>query len=235
MEFCVEFSNLNIKVSSIYDYTYNFCKEYLSDKSPDFEVATTEEKISKEIEVSDFNPPRGYAESICIYREIAEKIPEFNRCVFHGAVVEYDGSGYIFTAPSGTGKTTHIMLWKKYLGEKCCVVNGDKPILNIEKNGVTAFATPYAGKEGMQNHSSAPVKGICLIKRGKENRIERVSAGKYLTEIIPQVYMPKSPAAAIKTLEMLDDLLKIVPLYVLYCDISEKAFKTSFEALTKGN
>ena len=233
--FKVEFAKLNIEVNCNYDYAERFCRNYLSEKPADFSVSVSQEDIEEKIASSPYNPKPGYAESICVYREIAKQLPFYNRMVFHGAVISYNNKGYLFTAPSGTGKTTHIMLWKKYLGEKCCVVNGDKPILNIEKNGVTAFATPYAGKEGMQNHSSAPVKGICLIKRGTENRIEKVSAGKYLTEIIPQVYMPKSPVAAIKTLEMLDDLLRIVPLYVLYCDISEKAFKTSFEALTKGN
>ena len=93
MEFCVEFSNLNIKVSSIYDYTYNFCKEYLSDKAPDFEVATTEEKISKEIEVSDFNPPRGYAESICVYREIAKQTVDLNLKKGKVAVVPFTFKG----------------------------------------------------------------------------------------------------------------------------------------------
>ena len=232
MDFCVNFSKLNIKVHSIYDYTYDFCSEYLSDGKPDFEVETNEEKIDAEINTVDFGPSRGYAESICIYREIAEKLPEFNRCVFHGAVIEYGGKGYLFTAPSGTGKTTHIRLWKKFLGDRASIVNGDKPILNIEKEGTFAYATPYAGKEKYQNHSSVKLNGICLIKRGETNRIERVSAGDYITELVPQIYMPYDALSAIKTLELLDNMLSSVPLYVLYCDISEQAFKTSFEIMT---
>ena len=231
MDFCVNFSNLNIKINSKYDYVYNFCKEYLSEDIPDFAVETTEEKIDKEIASVDFDPSRGYAECVCIYREIAERLPEFNRCVFHGAVLEYNKKGFLFTAPSGTGKTTHIRLWKKFLGDKVEIVNGDKPILHIEEDGVTAWATPYAGKEKYQNHSSVKLSGMCLIKRGKENRIERVNAGDYLIEIISQMYMPYEPAQSVKTLELLDNLLKSVPLYVLYCDISEEAFNTSYGAL----
>ncbi len=231
MEFSVNFSNLNIKINSKYDYVYNFCRDYLSEETPDFAVETTDEKIDNEIASVDFEPSRGYAESICIYREIAERLPEFNRCVFHGAVIEYNKKGFLFTAPSGTGKTTHIRLWKKFLGDSVEIVNGDKPILQIEEDGVTAWATPYAGKEKYQNHSSVKLSGMCLIKRGKENRIEKVNAGEHITEIISQIYMPYEPLQSIKTLELLDRLLKEVPLYVLHCDISEEAFKTSFGAL----
>ena len=232
MEFCVSFSKLNIGIKSEYQYTYDFCREYQCDEKPDFCVETTQEKIDAEIASVDFNPSRGYAESICIYREIAEKLPEYNRCVFHGAVIEYNNQGFLFTAPSGTGKTTHISLWKKFLGDKMSIVNGDKPILHIGKEGATAYATPYAGKEKLQNHSFTQLKGICLIKRGSENRIERVNGGDYLTEIVPQIYMPYDSLHALKTLGLLDNLLTAVPLYVLYCDISKEAFKTSFETLT---
>ncbi|MBR3738744.1 MAG: hypothetical protein IKN26_08410 [Eubacterium sp.] len=232
MEFCVDFAKLNIKINSKYDYTYNFCREFETKGKIDFEVETTDEKIDKEIENSEFNPPRDYAESICIYREIAEVLPSYNRCVFHGAVIEYNNKGFIFTAPSGTGKTTHISLWKKFLGDKMSIVNGDKPILHFENGEVFAYSTPYAGKERLQNHSSVKLSGICLIKRGKENKIQKVNAGDYLTEIVPQVYMPFEPLQAMKTLEHLDELLKDVPMYVLYCDISKEAFKTSFEELT---
>ena len=232
MDFCVSFSKLNIGIKAEYNYIYDFCKEYMCDEKPDFSVETTEEKIDAEIASVDFNPSRGYAECICIYREIAQKLPEYNRCVFHGAVIEYNNQGFIFTAPSGTGKTTHISLWHKYLGEKMSIVNGDKPIIHIENGEATAYATPYAGKEKLQNHSFTKLKGICLIKRGTENRIERVNGGDYLTEIVPQIFMPYEPAQALKTLELLDNLLASVPLYVLYCDISKQAFKTSFEALT---
>jgi len=229
--FKVEFAKLNIEVSCNYEYSKKYCRDYLTDADADFSVSVSEEDIDEEIRTSPYNPKPGYAESICVYREIAKRLPYYNRMVFHGAVVSYNGKGYIFTAPSGTGKTTHITLWKKYI-DGVDIVNGDKPILRIENGTAEAFATCYAGKEGFENHGSAVIKGICLIRRGTENKIERVSPGTILSEIMNQLYMPYEAEAVLKTLELLDVLLKAVPVYVLECDISEEAVKTSFEALT---
>ena len=253
MTFTVNFSDLNIEINTEFNYTYKFCRDYLSDSKADFSVSPSSEEIDAEIEVSDFNPSRGYAESICVYRKIADMLPFYNRMVFHGAVISYDNNGYIFTAPSGTGKTTHISLWQKYLNG-VEIVNGDKPILRIENGKVTAYSTPYAGKEGYQNHSSIEIKGICIIHRlpsspsprGEggplavdevENEtpkpnIRRVKTSEFLTEMLAQMYMPPEQEATVKTLDMLDTLVRSIPVYILECDISEEAVKTSFEALT---
>lgn len=230
--FIINIANLNIGVTSIYDYSKKFCAEFLTDAEPDFSVSTTEEKIDREIEISEFNPKRPYAESICLYREIAEIIPNYDRVVFHGASIEYEGNGYIFTAVSGTGKSTHIKLWQEFLGnDKVQIVNGDKPILHITDCGTTVYSTPYAGKEGWQNHSSAPLKAICVLRRGTENRIVKAKPSEVLTDVFKQVYRPYNAQSAVKTLELVDKLLA-VPVFILECDISEQAVKVSFEALT---
>ena len=229
--FKVEFAKLNIDVNTNYEYTMRFCKRYLTEGESDFSVSVREEEIDEEIAVSPYNPKRGYAESICVYREIAKQLPLFNRMVFHGAVISYNDKGYLFTAPSGTGKTTHIMLWKKFI-ENVEIVNGDKPILHIENNTVEAYATPYCGKEGYQNGSSVKLSALCLIRRGEVNRIKKVKPSEILSEIMNQLFMPYEAEAVVKTLDLLDSLFKNVPAYVLECDMSEEAVKTSFEALT---
>ncbi len=231
INFQINFANLNIEVTCNYGFTMKFCEDYLSEGEADFSVLVTERDIDEEISVSEFNPSRGYAESICVYREIAKKLPFFDKVVFHGAVISYGGRGYLFTAPSGTGKTTHISLWQKYL-DGVDIVNGDKPILSLENGYVTAYATPYAGKEGYQNHGEIMLSGICIIHRGEENRIRRVEAGEVVTELLHQIYLPREAETVGKTLDFLDTLLKCVPVYILECDMSEEAVKTSFEAMT---
>lgn len=229
--FQVEMAGLVIEVNCRYDFTERYCRDYLTDRKADFSVLVNEEEIEQEIAVSPYSPQPAYAESICVYRAIANQLPLYNRTVFHGAVISYGGDGYLFTAPSGTGKTTHIRLWQQYV-DGVEIVNGDKPILYVENGTVEAFATPYAGKERYQNHGSILLKGICLLHRGEKNTIRRVTTGEVLSEIVKQIYLPKEQEAVIKTLELLNVLMTYLPVYLLECDISEEAVKTSFEALT---
>ncbi|MCD7733035.1 MAG: hypothetical protein LUH56_06300 [Oscillospiraceae bacterium] len=153
--------------------------------------------------------------------------------MLHGACISYKNRAYLFTAPSGTGKSTHIGLWQRYLGDNVTIINGDKPIFYIRESGsVRAFGTPWCGKEGWNRNESANLAGICFIKRGTENRIFRVEPDKSASLLLRQMFLPKEPAAAALTLGLLDRIVSAIPIYLLECDISEDAVRTSFEALT---
>lgn len=231
-QFTIRLADKNIKICSNHAYCCKKCRDYFTETdSIDITAETTEAEITEtkgELE----GLSAGYAEHLCIYRSIAEQLPAQNRLVFHGAVITFQEEGYLFTAPSGTGKTTHIRLWKKYLGQAVDIVNGDKPILSVEKDNVRAHGTPWAGKENWQKNRSAVIKGICFIRQSKENRIRRIHPAEYLVPLMGQVYLPKDEKAAGYTLELLDDMVGRVPLYLLECDMSREAVKTSFEELT---
>lgn len=133
-----------------------------------------------------------YLETLAVFRHIAEYAPLHQRCVFHGATIEVDGRAYIFTAPSGTGKTTHIRMWRQVFGERVNIINGDKPMLRIVNaktpgadasgtsgagtgttgtggTSILAYGTPWCGKEGWQRNTHAPVAGICVVTRAVPN------------------------------------------------------------------
>lgn len=208
-----------------------FGREYRTDGLPDITVAVSPEEIRREQAMTVPPASAPYAESICLYRAIAEKLPAYDRLVFHGAAVAVDGQAYLFAAPSGTGKTTHIRLWQQRLGDAVTVINGDKPILHIREDGVTVYGSPWAGKERWQTNSAAPLKAICLLEQGPDNRIKRVPAGEHLLRLLRQLYRPVEPDAAAKTLLLLDRLADI-PLYHLTCTISEEAARLSFETMS---
>ncbi len=230
--FDMRLARLNINVKYDYDYLPQFCRDYIceSTEKTDIFAETTEEKIAAEHQ-NGVHAPLHSCESLCIYREIAEQLPLFSCFVFHGAAISYKDKAYVFTAPSGTGKTTHISLWEKHIGDSVGIINGDKPIFHIGET-TTVYGTPWAGKENLQKNTSATLGGICIIKRGLKNKITKLEPFMVLPYIMNQVYMPQNRAAMDATIKLIDRLITTVPVYLLECDISEDAVKTSFTALT---
>ena len=233
MKFIVGLADKYIEINSVYDELKNFFKDYLvTDVTPDFSVSLNQEDISAEQEVTSenqFSPT--YLETLALLRKLAEILPSHNRILMHGASISYNEHAYLFTAPSGTGKSTHIRLWKKYLGDDVKIVNGDKPFISLEDEPVI-YGSPWAGKENWHRNCKMPLKGICFVQRGTTNSIRRIEASDCLSLLFKQVYLPADTLAAGLTLELVDMLIKKVPLYVLTCDMSEDAVRCSFEALT---
>ena len=230
-EFTITLGDIPVGIHCRYPFVRNFCAAYITDDTPILQAEATEQEIQAEQAAVEFPVTPAYAESLCIYRRIAEQIPLLDSVVFHGASNSFGGKAYLFTAPSGTGKTTHIRLWREYLGEKVDIVNGDKPILSFRGTQVLVCGTPYAGKEGWNRNISLPLGGICLLEQAKENRIRALDPGERVTPLLRQMYRPVNGAAMAKTLDLLDRLCQ-VPAFLLECDISEDAVKKSFAALT---
>ena len=233
MKFIVGLADEYIEINSVYDELKNFFKDYLvNDVTPDFSVSLSKEDILAEQEATSenqFSP--AYLETLALLRKLAEILPSHNRILMHGASISYNEHAYLFTAPSGTGKSTHIRLWKKYLGDDVKIVNGDKPFISLE-NEPMIYGSPWAGKENWHRNCKKPLKGICFVQRGTTNSIRRIEASDCLSLLFKQVYLPADTLAAGLTLELVDMLIKKVPLYVLTCDMSEDAVRCSFEALT---
>ena len=141
----------------------------------------------------------------------------------------------MFSAPSGTGKSTHAGLWIQYLGDAGAkVLNGDKPFLHVPQEGdVVAYGCPWTGKEGWGYNGSAPLAGICILHQAPTCSIERLDPAGAVELIMRQCYVPReSPAGTLAVLGCVDRLLTRVPVWSMGCDISEDAVRTSFEALT---
>ena len=223
-------SNLKVNINHSYDFMPSFCKKYVADfTEADICAVADETAVLKEKEMVP-GADIAVCESLCIYRAIAEQLPHFDRFVFHGAAIEYGGEAYLFTAPSGTGKTTHINLWRKNLGEQVGIINGDKPIIHVADKPIV-YGTPWAGKEGLHQNVSAPLKAICILKQSKANNIVRLSTKEAVHHLMKQVYLPQNAISLSQTLYLLGAMIEKTPVYLLECDISNEAFETSFNTM----
>ncbi len=231
-----DIAELRIDIRNKLKYTDKFCEKYLSPdqtSQTDMVIEVTDEEFKAEKgNSSEFSD--GYIENLCIYRKICNRAPEFDRFLFHCSVVEHGGNAYAFSGKSGAGKSTHSKLWLKYLPE-AKILNGDKPIIGYKNGEFFVYGTPWQGKEGFGYNGKAKLKSVCFIRQAKFNKISPIAEGEFADAIFSQTLMPPTADGALKTLELLDKLVKTVPAFVLDCDISKDAFDTAFEGLTRGN
>jgi hypothetical protein len=230
-----------IEISSMYDDVHALCKDYLYSGTPDFCVSTSQEDIAEERKKSaeehryeglpDYDYPDGYLETLAVYRKIADKMTEFDTLLFHGSVIAVDGVGYLFTAKSGTGKSTHTRLWRELFGERAITVNDDKPLIKIGAEGVTVYGTPWDGKHRLSTNTCVPLKAVCILTRGEKNHIEPISKSSAYAMLIQQSYRPKNPEKMAKTLTLLDRLAANVKLYRLSCNMEIEAAQVAYDGM----
>lgn len=198
---------------------------------PQLTVVVSREDI--EAECTEGSWSDAYLETLAVYRAIAEWLPGQDRMLVHGAAIELDGRAFLFCAPSGAGKSTHVALWRRRFGNRARILNGDKPIVAREGDRFRVYGTPWAGKEGWQENASAPLCGICLLERGEHDRAWAITAADALDDMMRQVYLPRDPTAALLTLGLVDTLLARVPLVRLACTPTERSVVCSHRALTQ--
>ena len=191
-------ANKKIEIECKYRRGFIDCKDYIAHfNDPDFIVSASSEEIleravaiigSKRLkELSSASIELGDIESMLIYQKIANKMLGYNTMLMHGAAIAINNKCFIFTAPSGTGKTTHVLNWLK-LFPNTIVVNGDKPLIDLDRKIV--YGTPWSGKEKMNTNCSVPLSGIVRLERGLENSLTKVDFKHMLPTLLQQCYIP---------------------------------------------
>lgn len=247
IQFRMKLAKQNILVTCLYPEALSLCRDYIltEDDSqweePCITVSTQKEDIfyeKRKLEAADRKegiPIRRfseeYLETLAVYRKIAEEMIDRNILLFHGSCIAVDGQGYLFTAKSGTGKSTHTRLWREAFGSRAVMVNDDKPLMEITSDGVTVYGTPWDGKHHLSSPVSVPLKGLCILKRGGVNRIARITKREAYSMLLQQSFRPKNPARLMKSLELIDRLAGSAPLYELHCNMEPEAALTAYQGM----
>lgn len=230
--FCIKLAGVTIQIEHRYRYTRWICRDFVLPEgaAPDFTVSATDEEIEAELSC-DPQAAASYCESLCVCRKICHKMPYYNAFLMHAAVVAVDGAAYIFTAPSGTGKTTHTMLWKKHFGDRAVLVNGDKPLIRLQDGKVYVCSTPWKGKEelGLGPGAMFPVGGICIIEQNPENHIRRLSVSEASRHIFRQVHLSRNNEETFTRFwRLLDQMMTSADFYLLQCNREPEASRLSY-------
>ena len=239
--FCVKLAEIVIEIHALYPTTRKFFKDYLTDGNPLFSVYVSREDLDYEQEQSDLlssmengkpiHHTGPYLETLAIHRKIAEEMLNYDVLLFHGSAVAVDGWAYLFTAPSGTGKSTHARLWREFFGSRAVMINDDKPFLKCTEKGIIAYGTPWNGKHHLGTNTAAPLKAVCILTRDAENYIERISVRDALLTLYIQGYHSEEPSRMEKTLVLIGRISRYTALYRLGCNMEPEAAKISYEGM----
>lgn len=242
IDFAMKLAEIPFGVRCQFASTKQFCREYLTSDVPRFTVELTsadtdrEREIARQQDIRDGIPvqmyTQEYLETIALYRKIAEPLLQYHCIIFHGAVVAVDGEGYLFTARSGTGKTTHIKLWTEHIPNSY-ILNGDKPLLKIENGYIMVCGTPWRGKENYGVNQNLPLKALCILERSKENRISQISPREACPILYQQTHHLEAVGSMEQTIGLLGMLSHSVGLYRLGCNMEAEAALVSYHAMSK--
>ena len=152
--------------------------------------------------------------------------------LLHASAVVVDGRAYLFSAPCGTGKSTHTGLWLRVFGDRATILNDDKPALRLESGVWYAYGTPWSGKYDISANIRVPVAGICFLHQAKENTIARFSGPKAIFSLLEQTARPADAELRRQLMMLLDKLLTRVPVWQMGCNMDPQAAVVSYEAMS---
>lgn len=237
-------ADIIVQIESLYRDIHFMCKDYYcpEDVPVQITICTTkrdieQERIKSEKEaaiegVAPVDHEAGALEITAIYRKLAkELLMEYNILVFHGSAIAVDNEAVLFTAKSGTGKSTHTRLWRELLGERCYMVNDDKPLLRVGEEQTEVCGTPWNGKHHLDTNRIVPLKAICILERGEANEITRLTPKEALPMLLQQSYRADNPKTMLQLLKVIDKMAKNVAFYRLKCNMDPEAAELSYNTM----
>ncbi len=232
--FCVCVAGMAVCVVPATRRMRPFFKQYLTDMPPCHTIVNTQDDIDRERtqQKKKKTESDGEIEKTVFLRKFTSLLLEkYDTLLIHGSCIAVDGVGYLFSAPSRTGKSTHTRLWQEMLGDRVVMVNDDKPFVRITKEGLTVCGSPWQGYHDLGENIAVPLKAICLLSRSETNHIEPLSAEEALPILLGQTYRPNTAEEMERAFTLLQRLCEQVSFYALSCNKEADAARMAYEAM----
>lgn len=227
-------ADFNVEFVHHYAHLARMCAAYSAEfDTPDFFIEIPHDEIEKGLAELPVESNLECFEGVLAYRLLADKMAHRDAFVLHSALFDVDGTGIALAAASGTGKTTHMRLWKRMLGDRMKIVNGDKPTIRFFEDSEQPFAygTPWNGKEHYGCNMRTTLRHICFIERGEQNSIVPLEKDDAINRIFNQVYIPSNPAAMLATMSLIDRTLSVCKLWKITANMDISAAKTAYNKI----
>lgn len=234
INFKIKIADTVLEINAFNESTKKYCQDFLSEEEPNYVITMTDEDLKNERTTSENGKVYVNEEISALYRKIAELVIKDNIIVFHGSSFMVNNNGFLITARSGVGKSTHSRNLKALLGDKFVYINDDKPLLKVNENSVTVYGTPWNGKERRSNDISAPLRAILFLSRGETNTYRKiVNKEEIYIKMISQIYLPKEKAKRELALKAADSILKNINFYEINVTKDIESAKMTYEEIIK--
>lgn len=222
-----EIAGLNIEMNPQHPRLARQSEAYKSNGNPVIQISPEQnEKLCKEI----YNQSPEDIEYILSSAEFCREIIPHGRFFLHASAVVLDGEAYLFSAPSGMGKSTHTALWlRQFKGSY--ILNDDKPVIFPENEGVTVWGTPFAGKTDLQVNLGVPLRAVCFLKQGNENSITRIDSERAIALTLNNTYRPKNAEEMNLLLDMIEKVVERADIFEMSCRNEFAAAEMSYNAM----
>lgn len=159
-----------------------------------------------------------------------------NRILFHDGIIIHassiihDGKGVIFSAPSGTGKSTHVEMWERYKG--AAVINDDTPPVRVIDGKPIVYGSPWSGSTDKNQNGKAPLEAIFILEQAPHNSVCRLDNQEAVIRLMPRLFLPyfcdKLMELALKNFE---NIISLVPVYLLKCRPDKEAMDLAYQCI----
>lgn len=171
----------------------------------------------------------------CMMLSYSFALCEEDTLLVHASVIRNNGKGYLMTAPSGTGKSTHTYLWYKNIPGSD-LMNDDNPVIRIVDNTAIVYGSPWSGKTPCYRNIEAPIGAVVRIQRNSENVIRRLSPIEAFAMMLPSCNNMKWDRRVYTSVcSSLNHLVETTRLWELGCRPDREAALVCYEAVSKGH
>lgn len=200
-------------------------------EKPDVKIRVSDEDFEKMFNTYGMQHPL-YTEFLALSETISNVLlKQYDGFLFHSSAIAYKGQGILFSAVSGTGKSTHAKFWKKAFGDDVVYVNDDKPFIREIGGEFFVYGNPWDGKERLSSNIKVPIKAICFIERGEKTEIKPISVPSAVVSFYNQSFSVVEEDMQDKFLSLIDKLLKTVKIVRLSLPLDERSPYVVLEGL----
>lgn len=225
--------DLVVKMKPLYEPLKTQIKPYLTNQDAlvDFEIPNIDDKVKEFYNESEL-PSVGSAEYLLYGTYFYTRLIMYEGIMLHSSAVVYEDKAYLFSAPSGTGKSTHTKLWTEVFKD-AYILNDDKPAIRIIDGKMYAYGTPFSGKTDLNVNERKPIQGICFIERSEDNWIKKASRKDAISFFYRETVRTSDKDLLNRAFNIVEKIVEEVKIYRMGLNISHEAVRLAYSEMSK--